>query len=248
MDGGPSVHRTRATLGVLAIVLALALALAAGATASALGDGGGAGRSPTAGNALRVSPGPPTGGALPDPAKLRAALLTSHDIGLPPAPPSTGSANGGEITGCKPLADILNTPPPAPPPTGQNEQSVAFAGGSTGLAVGETLTTEGSARLAADYAKVAKALTACRSLTFSGDGTRLTFDVTPIKFGGADSAGARMDATYRGVQVNGYLAIQRIGPVIMGYYFFQVGGGSSQLASAYYRQAANKVAHTLGVH
>jgi len=37
------------------------------------------------------------------------------------------------------------------------------------------------------------------------------------------------------------------GPVALAYYIFQVGGGSSQLASAYYRQAAEKAAHTWGV-
>ena len=238
--GGPPVHRSRVVLHVLAIMLALALALVAGGAASARGGGGG---TPTAGLSLRVSPGPATKGALPDPAKLRAALLTAHEIGLSPVPASTGSFTGDEITGCQPLAGILNTPSAGP-----NQQAAAFTGGSIGPDVGEALTTEAPAKLAADYAQIAKALVACHSLTFSGDGTQLTFDVTPIKFGGADSAGVRLDATYQGVQVNGYIAVQRIGPVIMGYYFFQGGSGSSQVASAYYRQASDKVAHTLGVH
>lgn len=250
MGGGPPTHRPHVALHVLALTLAFVLALATGAAASARGAAGSAVvGSTTVGTSVRASPGPPTGGALPDPAELRAALLTAHDIGLSPDTTPTSSPGGSEtkFTGCTPLSELLNAPSPTTPSAGQNEQEAMFTAGDTGPFVGEALTTEAPAQLAADYAKVAKALTSCRSLTSSSDGIRLTFDVTPIKFGGAGSAGARLDTTYQGVQVNGYIAVQRIGPVVMAYYFFQVGGGSSQLASAYYRQAAEKAAHTLGV-
>jgi hypothetical protein len=226
----------------------LALALAAGAAAcSGGGSHGTGGATPTTSATATGAEG------LPSAADLKSALLTSHDIGLPSVPPSPSSGTtaatgtgGYGITGCAPLAALLTEPLPSTTSAGQVEQDVVFSGGGAGPFVAEALTAEAPDRLAADYAKADKALAACRSVTFTSGTTRLTFELTPIMFGGPGSSGARMDSTYEGVQVNGYLAFQRIGPVIMAYYFFQVGGGSSQLAAAYYRQAADKADRVLG--
>jgi hypothetical protein len=250
MDGDPPPRdrragRRRPARGPAA---ALALVLALGAGATACGESGGSAKTGSVGATAAAAARPSgTSPVVPGAADLRSALLTAHDIGMTPAPDSGGSTglSGTGVTGCAPLAGLLSRPP-GTGTAGQSEQDAAFTAGGAGPFVGEGLTAESPARLAADYAKAAKALTACRSVTFTGGATKLTFDLTPIKFGGADSSGARMDTTYDGVQVNGYLAMQRIGPAIMTFYFFQVGGGSSQLASAYYRQAVQKADRVLG--
>ncbi|MDJ0347095.1 hypothetical protein QMK19_36975 [Streptomyces sp. H10-C2] len=83
-------------------------------------------------------------------------------------------------------------------------------------------------------------------MTFASDNTTLVFTLSPIRFGGPGATAARLDSTYQGVQVNGYLAVEKLGPVVMVYFFYQVGSGSSQLASQYYRQAVTKAQRVLG--
>jgi hypothetical protein len=170
---------------------------------------------------------------------MRAALLTAKDLG-----PSFSASKGDTTTvkGCQPLADMLNSAS-----SGQRAQVQAeFAAEGLGPFLGETLTTRrDQADLAREYDKTRTALARCRSLSFLSGGTKLTFALSPINFGGPGSAAARLDGTYQDVQINGYLAIDKIGPVVFAYYFFQVESGSSQLAYAYYKQADAKVRRVL---
>ncbi|WP_157537215.1 hypothetical protein [Kitasatospora azatica] len=180
-------------------------------------------------------------------AQLQAALLTAGELGPAFAASSSASdttgTGGSSVTGCEPLASMLNGTAST---TQQVQQDVLLTAGSTGPFVQESLLTETPAALTTDYAQARAALTSCHTLTFPTGAEPLTFTLSPINFGGPGSAAARMDATYRGVQVNGYLAIDRLGPVALTYAYFQIGSGSSQLASAYYTQAVNKIHQALG--
>lgn len=180
-------------------------------------------------------------------AQLQAALLTPGELGPAFAASSSASDTTGtgnsSVTGCEPLASMLNG---VPSTTQQIQQEVLLTAGSNGPFVQESLLTEDPTALTTDYAQARTALTSCHTLTFPTGAEPLTFTLSPINFGGPGSAAARMDATYRGVQVNGYIAIDRLGPVGLTYAYFQIGSGSSQLASAYYTQAVNKIHQVLG--
>lgn len=178
-------------------------------------------------------PGAPTA------AQMQAALLTAADVGPPFTPEtSTGGTAATTVTGCQPLADMLN----APSGTDGTRVEAEFTAGDQGLYLAETLTTAADqVALANGYEQLRAAVAQCRSLTFQSEGSAaLTFDGTPMNFGGPGSAALRLDGTYQGIQINGYIAVEKIGPVILGYVYFQVASGSSQLAVAYYAQAAAK--------
>lgn len=225
--------RWRAAVPALGLVLALGAA-ACGGTQGAAGRSGGHGGVRPAGRTASSG--------LPDAARLDAALLTAHDINLR-ASPGSASAGGVGVTGCEPLADLLGAPAPA----GQLRRQASFVGAAAGGPfVQEALTTEARTRLDTDYGRLRGALDGCRSLTFGVGGTKLKMALTPITFGGPGSAAKRMDATVQGIRINGYLAVERIGPVVLGYAYMQAGSGSSQLASAYFQQAESKVEHAFG--
>lgn len=229
---------TGAAAPALGALLAAALAVGATGCGGTQATGGHSGAQPAAG--AGATPG--SAGA-PDPGRLKAALLTSRDIGLQSSPNSPASGGGLAVSGCEPLSTMLGAPVPA----GETQEQAAFVGDAAGGPfVQEVLTTEAQSRMTADYAKLRGALAACRSLTFTVGGTKLTMALTPINLGGAGSAAKRMDTTVQGVEVNGYLAVDRIGPVVLGYAYMQAGSGSSQLASYYYRQAVAKVSHAFG--
>jgi hypothetical protein len=163
-------------------------------------------------------------------------------LGPPFTADSSGPTSGTDATtasGCEPLADMLNA---SSGNTGTQVEA-DFSAGDQGPYLEETLTTAADqVALADSYEQVRAAMAQCSSLTFHSEGGAvLTFDASPMTFGGPGSAALRLDGTYQGVQVNGYLAVERIGPVLLTYVYFQIGSGSSQLAVAYYAQAAAKV-------
>jgi hypothetical protein len=130
---------------------------------------------------------------------------------------------------------------------GQQAASSGFSGGGTGPFVAEGLTTKAPDLLAGDYARTSAALNACRSLTLTTGGTRLRFALTPVAFGGRGTSAARLEARLQGFGVKGYLAMRRFGAVMLSYYFFELGGGSSDVASSYYRQAVAKAGRVLSL-
>lgn len=186
---------------------------------------------------------PMSASTLPTEAQLQSALLQATDLGssfsLSTAAGGTGTSSA---VGCEPLASMLNASAGAQERTAE----VEFSGGSTGPFVGETLTAEGQAALSKDYEATQVALSQCRTLSFVSGGTTLTFSLTPIHFGGSDSTAVRMDGTYQGVEVNGYLAIEKINSTALSFYFFQVGSGSSQSASLFDARAVAKAQRVLG--
>lgn len=195
---------------------------------------------PTGGGAATASLSTPSSDAgMPTAAQMQAALLTAADVGPPFTPvPSTGGTSATTVSGCEPLADMLN----APPGTAGTQVEAEFTASDQGPYLGETLATAADqAALADGYEHLRSAMEQCRSPAFHSEGAAvLTFDASPMDFGGPGSAALRLDGSYQGIQINGYLAVERIGPVILGYVYVQVGSGSSQLAVAYYAQAAAK--------
>ncbi|MFJ2957084.1 hypothetical protein [Streptomyces sp. NPDC087270] len=180
-------------------------------------------------------------GPAPSPSELKAALLTPGDTGLSGADSTGGGGGvGGDgISGCPALVKVLEAPP------GAGTQEADFSGGQTGPLLSEELTAGTSAKEGAVYARAKAALTSCRDLTLTEGGTRLALTLKPIRFGGGESTATRMEGKLSGVQVNGYMAFGRVGPVLVGYTFFQIAGDSPQLASALYQKAVDKVRHTV---
>lgn len=176
----------------------------------------------------------------PSPARLKAALLTSGDTGLSGADSTGGGGvGGGGISGCAALVKVLKAPP-AP-----GTQEADFSGGQSGPLLSEELTAGTPAEESAVYARAKAALTSCRDLTLTQGSTRLVFRLKPVDFGGGESTATHMAGTLDGVKVNGYMAFGRVGPVLIGYTFFQIAGDSPQVASAFYQKAVDKVRHTV---
>lgn len=227
----------------------LALAAVAVATAVTLGTAGSAtGAAPPATLTVRVAPAE----QLPTADQLKAALLTAAELGpdFTEAPAGVGpSPSGGAspVAGCDVLRALLNRSGAQASPQAPH-QEVEFDGPDGNPMVTESLTAEDSARLTTDFATVTDAFASCHSLTFNDDaGGAVTFTVTPMTLGDRQGAPAvRLDGTLGGVQLNGYIAVERFGSVAMSYGFFQRDDGSSQLASLYYRAAAAKAERTLG--
>uniref|UniRef100_UPI00159F1120 hypothetical protein n=1 Tax=Actinacidiphila rubida TaxID=310780 RepID=UPI00159F1120 len=185
--------------------------------------------------------------AVPSAAELKSALLTEHDIGLG-SEVDPKSIGGASIAGCEPLAGTLNATMTATSGPGEHAASSGFAGGGTGPFLAEGLTSKAPNLLAADYARTSAALRSCRSLTLTSGGTHLKFTMTPVAFGDSkNTSAARLKGSVQGFGVNGYLAMERFGPVVLSYYFIQLGGSSSQLASTYYQQAVAKAGKVLAL-
>ncbi|MCG6495796.1 hypothetical protein [Kitasatospora sp. A2-31] len=190
---------------------------------------------------------------LPTDAQLSTALLTAAELGpdFTEVPPSTGSSPSGgasPVSGCDALRALLARQGAEPTPQ-QPHQGVEFEGPGGNPMVTESLTAEDPAKLTGDFATVTEAFANCHSLTFDdGTGTSVTFTVTPITLGERhDAPAVRLDGTLAGVQLNGYIGIERFGPTALSYGFFQRDSGSSQLASLYYRAAVAKAERTLNV-
>ncbi|WP_431676018.1 hypothetical protein [Kitasatospora sp. KL5] len=241
------VHRLHISRDVL--VPAAALVLLGGAAGCGTGSRtpAGAGSGVTVASSVASSAQATASAALLTASQLQAALLTAAELGpaftVSSSPVATADSRSEAVAGCEPLAGMLNG---APSTTQQVHQNVLLTAGDTGPFVAESLLTESPEALTSDYAQARGALASCRTLIFPTAAEPLVFTLSPINFGGPGSTAARMDATYRGVQVNGYLAIERLGPVALTFAYFQVGSGSSQLASAYYRQAVDKIHQALG--
>ena len=89
------------------------------------------------------------------------------------------------------------------------------------------------------------AMKSCKHMEIDSNGETFTLTLSPIAFGGPKSAAVRMDGTLQGVQIDAYLAIDRVGPAELAYFFLQVGSGSSQVASFYFRLADAKAQQQL---
>nr|WP_161381966.1 hypothetical protein [Streptomyces sp. SID5914] len=183
--------------------------------------------------------------------QLEAALLDADDLGpaFAKRPTATPAPSEGEkdtrFEGCQPLAGLLNEDGGR---SDYPQAAVTFQSRDGLVAVAEGLAAEPPGVLAADYAKARQALESCGSISLVSAGQTIKFSLTPIRFGGSDSSAVRMDATHRGVLINGYIAIEKLSDsVVVSYVFFQVGGGSSQLASHFYDLAADKARASLGL-
>jgi len=239
--GSPSRHRpSRIIVTRLAAITAVAAILGPAAT--------GCGTSSQSSTATTSSspPAPATSSALPSAAQLESALLTPGDLGtgFTTEPPTAGSGSSGNTTtsGCQGIENLVNGTPGAQ----QTEQESDLTGGQTGPFVEEVLLTEPTHTLAQDYARDQAAMTSCTALTFSEGATTLSLTLSPIHFGGPGTTSVRMDGTLDGIQVNGYIAIDRLGSVELGFIYFQLESGSSQLASYYFTLAVAKAHSALG--
>ncbi|MEV8094543.1 hypothetical protein [Kitasatospora sp. NPDC085879] len=218
-------------------LLALALAGTAACGGSASGTPPSAPAPASSGSSAPAAP-------LPSSEDLRNALLTVEDLG--PAFAETLPADGAEdtgTTGCPLLSAILNGQGEAKP--GAVREQTEFTTVESSPYLGESLLTEEQEALTADHAKVAEALRSCEALTFTGDSTAVTFTLTPIHFGGLATTAARLDGILDGILFNGYLAVERIGPAVLTFWYFQAGGASAQLADEVYRAAADKALQVL---
>ncbi|WP_030274116.1 hypothetical protein [Streptomyces sp. NRRL B-24484] len=219
------------------------LALTLAGTAACSGSGG----DPHAASAPApaASSGSPTAPApVPTSEDLRSALLTTEDLG--PAFAETLPADGTEdrgTTGCPLLSAILNGQ--GEPRPGAVREQTEFTTAESSPYLGESLLSEEQGALADDHAKVAQALRTCEALTFTGDSAAVTFTLTPIRFGGLATTAVRMDGVLDGVLLNGYLAVEQIGPAVLTFWYFQSDGASAQLADEVYRAAAAKVLQVL---
>lgn len=232
-------RQLRMTKSLLGLLSALALLVAVGA-AGCGADSTSTTRTPT-GGPTSVTPAPSP--SLPTSAQMAAALLTASDLGPAFTPPTDADgSDDSTVTGCESPTNLLDAPPNAH----RTRVQADFTAGALGPVVAESLTTGNQTALARDYNRVRTALAQCCSLTFASSETALTFALSPINFGGPGATAVRMDSTYQGVEVNGYLAVDRIGPVVFAYVYFHVGSGSSQLASHFYTKAVAKVQRVLG--
>ncbi|MFE7192255.1 hypothetical protein [Kitasatospora sp. NPDC057541] len=210
---------------------------------------------------VRAATGPPTDD------QLRSALLTATELGpdftevpadpgstpdpgsspAPEAEPEPG-AGASPVTGCDALRALLNSTG-AHSPSRTPHQEVEFDGPDGNPMVTESLTAGEPERLNADFAAATAAFADCRSLTFTDStGEAVTFTVTPLTLGDRKEAPAvRLDGTFAGVRLNGFLGIERLGGVALAFGFFQRDSGDARLASLYYRAAVAKAERTLGV-
>ena len=237
----PDVHHHRPRrIIVFAALLTVALLVGLVGCGGASPSAGAPSPSHPASVATSNAPSPtPT---LPTSAQLKAALLTAADLGPSFASSTSTDTSGTTVSGCPALATLLNGSTSA----GQTSQEADYSAGDTGPFVGESLMTEPAAALDADYAQTKAALTSCTALSITSGSVTLDFTLTPIHFGDPGSAAVRMDATVQGVQVNGYIAIQHLGSVVLTFYYFQLASGSSQTAYQYYTQAVSKARSVLG--
>ncbi|MFI2606550.1 hypothetical protein [Kitasatospora sp. NPDC018619] len=221
------------------------LAAAAAAVAVALG--------PATLPASAAAPGAgPSTQDLPTSDQLQSALLTAADLGPGyTATPVTQSPSPGEnpspVTGCAALSALINMHATQ---TGRQvpQAAVALDGPNDNPMVTQALAAEAPDRLTADYNTAADALKTCHSITFNGgNGDQVTFTVTPITLGDRkDAPAVHLDGTLAGVQLNGYVGIERFGNTAMAFGYFERQGTSAQTAAMQYRTAVAKVERTLG--
>ncbi|MFC5662322.1 hypothetical protein ACFP3U_04930 [Kitasatospora misakiensis] len=197
------------------------------------------------------APVAPAAAGLPTDDQLRAALLTAAELGpdfteIPADAAASPEAGASPVAGCDALRALLNRNQARGAQS--HHQEVQFDGPGGNPMITESLTAEEPDRLTADFATVSAAFADCHSITFTdGTGQAVTFSVTPIALGDrAEAPAVRLDGTLAGVQLNGYLGIERLNDVALAYGYFQRDSGDSQLASLYYRAAVAKAERTLG--
>lgn len=226
------------SLGVVAALLAAGCAAASPAPREASAAASSPSASPPTVPAHVTGP--------PSAAQLKAALLAPTDMGSSftqePMQGALGGASGSGSSGSTSVIGCpqLRVPLSAGATTSATDQGIVFQAGQTGPVVAESLITAPAAQLDHAYADDKAALQSCTHLQISSNGTSITLTLSPLTFGGPQSAAVRMDGTVQGVQVNAYLAIDHVGPAELTYFFLQVESGSSQLASYYFRLADAK--------
>lgn len=203
--------------------------------------------------AASPSAAPARTSGLPSTAQLQAALLAPTDMGSaftrqPTESPSAGSGSSGSgssgtttVTGCPQLQFLTGVGASTSP----TSQGVTYQAGDYGPTVSESLITAPTADLEHTYSDDVSAMKSCKHMEINSNGETFTLTLSPIAFGGPKSAAVRMDGTLQGVQIDAYLAIDRVGPAELAYFFLQVGSGSSQVASFYFRLADAKAQQQL---
>ncbi|MFJ7905966.1 hypothetical protein [Kitasatospora sp. NPDC096204] len=192
---------------------------------------------------------------LPSADQLKSALLTASDLGadwteipVTQSPsPSPGASPSSPVTGCAALNALINmyvTEPGAPIPRAETE----LDGPDGNPMVTQALAAEAPDRLTTDFNSAADALKTCHTITFSsGTADTVTFAVTPVTLGDRkDAPAVRLDGTLAGVQLNGYVGVERFGTVAMVFGYFERQGSNEEDASMRYRTAVAKVERTLG--
>ncbi|MFG2905786.1 hypothetical protein ACGF13_12075 [Kitasatospora sp. NPDC048286] len=192
---------------------------------------------------------------LPSADQLKSALLTASDLGpdwteipMTQSPsPSPGASPSSPVTGCAALNALINmyvTQPGAPIPRAETE----LDGPDGNPMVTQALAAEAPDQLTADFNSATDALKTCHTITFSsGTADTVTFTVTPVTLGDRkDAPAVRLDGTLAGVQLNGYVGVERFGTVAMVFGYFERQGSNEQTASMQYRTAVAKVERTLG--
>lgn len=210
--------------------------------------------------ALAVALGPATLPAsaaptadLPSADQLKSALLTPAELGpdwteIPVTQsPSPGASPSSPVSGCAALNALVNmyvTQPGAPIPRAETE----LDGPNGNPMVTQALAAEAPDQLTRDFNSATDALKTCHSITFNaGTGDTVTFTVTPVTLGDRkDAPAVHLDGTLAGVQLDGYVGIERFGTVSMVYGYFERQGRDEQAASMQYRTAVAKVERTLG--
>ncbi|MFF2044967.1 hypothetical protein ACFVVX_31590 [Kitasatospora sp. NPDC058170] len=227
----------------------LALTAAAVATVATLGVTGFV--SPPTAAAIELRAATPTAD-LPTTEQLRTALLSAAELGpdfteVPATEAASPGATPSPVSGCEALSALLNRADNEASPQ-QPHAEVEFDGEDANPMITESLTAGDEAQLTTDFAAATDAFNTCHTLTFNnGTDAEVSFTVTPLALGDRpDAPAVRLDGTLAGVQLNGYLALERLGNVALAYGFFQRDSGSSQLASLYYRAALAKAERTLG--
>lgn len=193
--------------------------------------------------ALVLGAGAGTAGAedVPSSDTLEQALLEPQDLGPEFARGvNTSPDDSADPVGCPALQNLQRAPSPAGQwPEVRLTTDFVF--------VQEQLIAGTPQALGTTHARVRDALATCTSLSFPmPDTDPLTVAVTPIRFGGPESAAVRMDGEYMGVPINGYLALEQLGSVELVYVFFQVLDDSSQPAAYAYSLAVDKIHRVVG--
>lgn len=243
----------RAGIVAAAIIGVLAIGACSADQSSGHTGTGSQTRSPRSARSARLTHGPaPVPGNRPD-TRLEPALLRASDLGRSFVVAEKSNGSGGRsgsasvrAIGCPPMVKMLS------PSAGSghvsrgsarvSSASVVFTAGQAGPFVTEGLTASPMAVADSVYAQWRAALASCHSLGFVEAGHTVPFKLRPINLGGPPgSAAVRMDDVFGGVEVNGYLAVDRIKDVIQTYFFYQFRSRSSRFARSSYVKAVERL-------
>lgn len=237
-------HAMRRTVVAIAVLTAVTAGCSSGArhsgsTATSTRSADAAASRPSTAAPSTAASTTSTTVALLSSAQLQGALLNAAEVGqsytLQPSSASNSGSDQTTATGCLGLSREIN----AGPASGITQVEADFTAGQSGPFFAEVLLTEPPIQFDSDYSQSVKDLASCRNLTIDSAGSSIAFTLMPINFASGATA-ARLDGSLQGVQVNGYLAEQRIGQAALLFFYFQIRSGSSQQAYALYTQAAAK--------